>query len=225
MLDTCVTCGREFENLGSHIWQTDCEYPDISDHKWDILTGLLMGDASLYRQAKTPYFQVRMINQEFLNYLDGKFSTLGRGVSLDRTAEETANMNKQSGFSPNTDKDNCSDLYLWRTMAHPEFNEFRDWYTNDGKVFLSDLDLAPTILKYWYISDGTLDTEYGNGITIAVWNEKYRPMYLRSLFDDTPVAVQRIDDRGGIHFSVEESRKMLDWIGKPLPGFEYKWEL
>lgn len=222
MSDTCAGCGKEFEALGQHLHQVDCPYPEISEHKIEVLTGLLMGDASLYRQANLPFFQVRMINQDFLEYLDGKFGTLGRGVSFDRSAEETEK--QLSELSPNTDSSNCSDIHLWRTMAHPTFNQFRSWYDSGEKVF-PDVQLTPTTLKYWYVSDGSLDTKHSTYISISAYNERQRKQSLMSLFEETPVQPSRIDSRGKINFDKQNSIDMLDWMGKPLPGFEYKWGL
>lgn len=222
MTDVCDDCGREFKNIGSHLWQTNCSYPEISGYKMEVLRGMLMGDASLYRQSKLPYFQVRMVNKEFLEHLDTLFSTLSRGISFERSAKESKKA--LSEISPNTNAKNCSDLYLWRTMAHVKFNTFRSWYSSGEKQF-PHIDMSPTVLKYWYVCDGSLDSKYGSYIRISAYNERSNKEKLFSLFDSTPIEPSRISKNGAISFNKENSIEMLDWMGEPLPGFKYKWNI
>lgn len=49
---------------------------------------------------------------------------------------------------------------------------------------------------------------------------------MESLFEDTPFnpSFNKIGG-GGLQFTREESTEFLEWLGEPVPGYEYKWDI
>lgn len=196
----------------------------------------MMGDGSINKQRKghNPYLEVSMISRNYLEYVDDRFGTLGNGVSLRKTAEESAKENRERGFSRVAEADNYSDIYRWQSVSHPELISFMEWYEVGDKVWPADIELTPTVLKHWYCGDGCWDN-YGscNRISITVSNEgdntkKIDRMFKRvELPSPSNYVVNEYEEypqpRVDAVFTVEQSRKLWNYMGSPLPDFGYKW--
>jgi len=190
-----------------------------------------MGDATIDRTPNNPVLEVKMISREYLEYLDGVFGSLSRGVKLYRTAEEGAEMNRESGFSENANAENYSDIYRWRTTAHPELQEFAYWYSSGKKTFPDDIELTPTVFKHWYVCDGTVLN--GNCVQLAISNEADDKDKINKMFEQSnlpsPTSYNETerDEYESVNcnarFSKEPSKKLYDYMGSPLPDFRYKF--
>lgn len=232
VMKECHECGNEYKYIGSH-WQGDCSHKQLTQQQYEVTVGLLMGDGSLDRSSKNPYLRVGMISPNYLEYLDGAFGILGNGVSLMMTAEENAEAKRESGFRPNADAENYSDMYQWRSISHPELHEFADWYSSGTKVWPGDIDLTPTVLKHWYCGDGGWNNSGGNNhIQISMSNEVDNTDKVDRYFERAGLPSpsnyniqERSDGSVGCEaqFTVEQSRELLEYMGEPLPDFEYKW--
>jgi len=230
----CEQCGNDYEAIGQH-WSmsADCSHPDISDYKMELLTGMLMGDGCINRCNKNPFFRTNMIAKPFLEWLDDEFGWLSTGVRLDRTAEEGAKQCRDSGFSPDANVNNYSDVYRLHSRSHPDLQSLADWYVTGKKVFPEDIELTPTVLKMWYVSDGSYDnTDSNNYIKIGMSNEIDRRDNIEQLFENVGfeisnwnISVRKRDgsERCEAQFTVEESRRLHEYMGEPPDGFEYKW--
>lgn len=224
----CPSCGREFERLGLHWWHRTCPYPTVSEEQDQILTGLLMGDASIPDQTggNNSIFHLPMTNRRFLEWFDSRMGVLTTGVSLKKTAEELASNNRQSGFSPTAEPSNYHDIYTVWSRTNPYFDELRGrWYQQGKKHFPESLTLTPTRTKFWYLSDGYLDVgRWGRPrIEIKTRNENDRVDYVLSLFED--VGFSPVFRRNELRFTCDDTERLVSWMGDPAPGFEYKWEL
>ena len=116
--------------------------------------------------------------------------------------------------------------YEFRTIALPDLFEFREWYSSGVKVFPKNLDLTPTTLKYWYVSDGWYcDTGTSNYIGIRCDKESGNEKKIISYFKekDLPVPTLDTNDRLQLRWTVSESKILWDYMGSPPPAFEYKW--
>lgn len=232
MSEVCEQCGREFEGIGSHWMQSSCSYPALTDHQKEIIVGLLMGDGSLNRYGKNPRLQCNMISLNYLEYLDEQFGVLGTGVSLQDTAEESAKNARDSGFRPNAVKENYSDVYRWQSRSHSELHEY-NWYTSGEKVWPKTIDLTPTVLNHWYSGDGNCDNSGPQGcIRIAMANEVENQEKVNQIFENAGLpspSNYAISDRNdgssgcNAQFTVEQSKELWNYMGEPLPDFEYKW--
>jgi len=235
MSDNCQQCGKEFEGIGVH-WETNskCEHKSLTEHQREIVVGLLMGDGSLNTQNKNPRLQVQMTSPNYLEYVANKFGVLGGDILICRTAEENARHKRESGFRPNADPKDYSDVYQWSSMCHPELKEFENWYSSGKKVWPPDIELTPTVLKHWYIGDGSWNnTKRNNNIRIGMSNEVENTDKVDRMFENSGLpspSSYRIweEDKGNgpsceALFTIEQSIELWNYMGKPLPDFHYKW--
>lgn len=232
--DTCPTCGNDYQKIGQHWSIGPCDWPRLSHKQIQIATGLLMGDGYLYRDDKNAHLQVSMIKPEYLEYIDTCFGTFGMGVRYQKSAEDSAADCRNSGFSPNANSDNYSDVYRWLSKNHPQLNQFCAWYESGKKVWPDDIILTPTVLKHWFCCDGTRDVISGGNsrVHIAMSNERRNKDKVSELFSQSHLPspdnyniAQRKDGSYSCvaRWNVGHSRILWDYMGNPPPGFEYKW--
>jgi hypothetical protein len=229
----CPECGTEYKALGQHWHYNPDHRPSLTDHQHEIVVGLLMGDGCLDRANGRPRLRVGMVSPNYLDYLDSQFGIFGTGVSLERTAAENARKNRDSGFRPNAKAENYSDVYRWRSRRLPELRQYVDWYSSGEKVWPADIDLTPTVLKHWYCGDGNYHNHGShNCIRIAMSNEVDNTDKVEQLFENTglptPSSWTIAEHASGgrncmAGFTVDQSQELWEYMGEPLPDFEYKW--
>ncbi|UPW00003.1 hypothetical protein M0R88_15990 [Halorussus gelatinilyticus] len=184
-----------------------------------------MGDGDVHgRSDRNPHFRVRMTNREF-RYLGDCLGVLSTGVFLDRTAEyqyEQAKNSSHDKFDV-ANSEEYNDFYGLRTRSHPQIHDLKRWYGTGEKRFPSDLTLTPTIAKMWYVCDGWLAEEKNHRprAMIKATNEADRPRYLKRLF--TKQGLDPHFTRTELQFTTDETKRFLEWVGSPPPGFAYKW--
>lgn len=222
----CPSCGREFQKLGMHWWHGTCPYPEIAQWQRESFVGLLMGDGSIPDNEDNRIFHLPMINRRFLEWFDSTMGVLTTGVRLKKTAAELATNSRESGFSPTAKAENYHDMYTVWTRTHPFFNELREkWYHAGRKRFPADLELTPIVTKLWYVSDGYLDVgQWGRPrMEIKARSERENADYLVSLFED--IGLSPVYKRHELRFTCDDRERLVDWMGDPPPGFEYKWAI
>jgi hypothetical protein len=198
-----------------------------------MITGILMGDGYIHQSKKNPQLQVEMISPNYLQYVANKFGILGGKVNLYQTASEGAQRNRKTGFRPNADKVNYSDVYRWYSMAHPELKKFSKWYSTGKKVWPKDIELTPTVLKHWYCGDGHWrNYKNTNHIVISMSNESEEKEKVSQIFESVGLPspnnyeIQKRKDGSetcNAAFTVDQSKELWEYMGDPLPDFEYKW--
>jgi len=229
MGNVCQQCGNEYQKIAQH-WSkgSSCGFPSFTDHQREVITGLLMGDGCIDTTNKNPYIKVKMISPNYLEYIADEFGVLGGEVSLKMTAAESAKANRDSGFRPNAKTENYSDVYLWYSMSHPTLVEFAEWYSSGKKVWPADIELTPTVLKHWYCGDGYWHNSGSNShIQIAMANEVDNTEKVDQMFRNvglpTPSNYSISETYCDANFTVEQSKELWEYMGEPLPDFEYKW--
>jgi len=100
-------------------------------------------------------------------------------------------------------------------------------------VWPEDIELTPTVLKHWYCGDGHWhNSEANNCISIAMANEISNTNKIDEIFRNVgiqaPSNYSSSERKGGsftcnADFTVEQSKELWEYMGKPLPDFEYKW--
>ena len=220
----CPNCGEEYARLGTHWAFNSSHRPELTQKQLEITTGLLMGDGWIDPNGKNFYLLTSMISPNYLEYLDNIFGCLGTGVRLEKTAAESAKRNRDSGFRPNAKEENYSDLYTFQTRSHPKFNEFRDWYATGEKVWPENIELTPTVLKHWYVGDGHYDDKNTNNyISIGMYNEIENTEKVSQYFTNVGLPEPSNYTADEAVWTVEDSYTLWDYMGEPLPDFEYKW--
>lgn len=229
---TCDKCGNEYKRIGTHWRHRPSHRPDFSEKQMQILRGLMAGDGSLHKKNdKNPYVVCGMTNNEYLKHLEDVFGSLGKDVVQRQTAEESAEAMRRNGLRPNAKTENYKAVYKWATRSHNQLHQFKDWYDDEeNKVIPTDFELTPLVLKHWYVGDGHLQT-VGNffrcGITLS--GQRENRDNINKLFKEAglpePIWRERNAEnkRTSISWNKEASREILDYMGSPPPGFEYKW--
>jgi len=209
-------CGKDYQMLGIHWADNPSHRPTITQHQHDILTGLLMGDGCLFRKTAEPKMEVIMTCKEYLKYIHKKFGILGVGIRQESERTEDR-----------------KPIYAWATRTHHQLREYADWYGEDGKSYPKNTQMNKTILKHWYCCDGYFDNKNTCWrIRITVNNESGNKDKILSYFEGSNIVSPDVWDeretknRGRaceIRWYKDSSKKLFEQLGKPLPGFEYKW--
>ncbi len=227
--DKCPSCGREYDRLAQH-WAMSaaCSYPTIPEPIHKMLTGLLMGDGTVQeaKSAANPRIEIHNINHSFLSWIDEQFEWLSTGVTLRRTSDDIYETNRGSSLERFASCEySVRDQYILTTRRHPELERYVKWYDTGQKRFPRDLVLTPTILKLWYVCDGHLIWGSGGHVRPQVWvsaeNERDRITYIRELFEQTPISPSFRDGR--LMLTSDETEWFFEYIGRPVPGSEYKF--
>lgn len=225
-MERCPDCKCQFTRLGSHWAMSDnCDYPNLTETQRDIMTGVLMGDGWIKRKnGRNPYFAVTMSNQKYLESLDEELGVMSVGVSPSRSAEKSAEMSRESGLNPDANSDNYNELFTLRSRSNPNLSKFADWYNSGEKVFPENISLTPTVLKNWYVCDGSKHRdEY---LQIGINNERNSTEKIRRYFTSANLPEPKVNKCNSnciIYWSVAESKELLSYMGKSIVGFENKW--
>lgn len=213
----CPGCGKEYSLLGHHWTYNPDHRPDISSELREVITGVLMSDGYIDTSSSRPRLVINSITEQYLEYLDDLFGILSTGCRSVR--EEDGNFNE---------------VFQLKTRTHPKFKEFAEWYGEGGKVWpCEDIVLTPTVLKHLYVGDGCYENyQTSDYITIGMKNELGREDRVAEMFESSGFPVDRFykyeQKKDGemtmvTHFTKAVSHEMFDYMGEPLPGFEYKW--
>lgn len=211
----CYSCGGEYQNVAGHWARTDCSYPEPTERQSEIITGLMMGDASINNSGKgNPYLQIEMINEEFLNWVHDELGTLSSSVRLVCTGEEQA---ERTGFNE------CNDVYKLVSRRNPNLSKWADWYETGEKIF-PEIEPTPTVFGIWYSCDGWIARKEGSmspTVEISSVNERHRKDEILEMFKDLGFSCSWIRNR--VHLHVDSSKDFWEWAEQP-PGFEHKWD-
>lgn len=142
-----------------------------------------------------------MVTREFLKWVDEELGIFSKGIKrVNNTKDETHQQ-----------------LYRLSTRRNPHLSKYCSWYETGSKRFPDNLKLTPLKLKMWYVSDGNLE----DTPKITSVNEEDRPEYIIELFEDVGITVTMPDSR--IRIASSDAGKFFQYIGEPVPDFEYKW--
>jgi len=230
----CPNCDSIVQSAGRHWNQGGCGFPEIDEEKWELLKGLVMGDGCVHHteNSTNPHFIWQSISYEHMLWFHQKMGWLSTGMPVlfeNGKAEAVAQDARRSGFSPNASAENYSDQYTWYSVSHPKFENFiQRFYPNDKKKFPSDLEISPRSLKIWYCGDGTFESGNSNqNIAISIWNERDNTEKISQMFKNSglPTPSVYIDSEANCkaQFTKGDSEVLWNYMGQPLPGFEYKW--
>jgi hypothetical protein len=160
----------------------------------------LMGDGCVsYNSAGNPSFSVGMVEKDFVQWLNDELSPISNKICISRHS-------------------NRKDIYNFDTTPHEKFTELRSWYDGGEKRYPEDIELNPTKLKMWYVTDGGHSNNYPS---ISTHNESDRADFILSLFDDLPFGVRWSNYE--VHVESDDINTFFTYIGDPVPGFRYKW--
>lgn len=111
------------------------EHIELTESLREYLDGLLLGDGSLPEGRGNPWYAHTDSSKEYLLWLKSKLEQLGLPCH-----------------------DVCSNkkAFLMSSAPTPGLKKLRKrWYPQGNKKIPCDLEITPTILKNWYIGDGS----------------------------------------------------------------------
>lgn len=199
-VDECSSCGNYYVKIGKHKSQSTCDYNSLTERDENIIKGIVLSDGHIARRNDNMYLDLTMKNERFLHWLSDQLSLVCRVKSKDK-------------------------YYRLTTLSHPSMSKFNWMEDNNKKKFPDELSLNSTIVKMWYCGDGGLQwsKHSANGLaSISCQAQIHREDYLVKLFDD--IGLNPTINGPALLFSVGDTNKLLDIMGDPPPGFEYKWE-
>lgn len=218
----CPECGSDFERLGQHWIYSPSHRPELSEKQKEVIKGLLMGDATYNEtRSKNPKITIDSVNKKYLEKLSNIFSKISTGVKKYKTAEQSATKARDSGFDEKAETKNYSDIYRLSTRSHPELKKFSNWY-DEGKKFPEDLVLTPTILKHWYVCDGSLQNKQ---FKISLTNEKENRKKIEDMFERAGLPKPNTwvnKEYGMAIWNKKESEKIFEYIDN-MDCYEYKF--
>jgi len=218
----CPACDDKYTSMGCHWNFNPSHRPSFNSKQKQIMTGLLMSDGYIRNESKNPSFRAKMANKKYLDYLDEIFSPISVGVKK-RNKETT-----QEIYGTECNK---KAQYEWRTVTHPELKEYLDWYsTGEKKWPTNDIELTPTVMKHLYVGDGNYNQK-SKSISISMSNEAENIDSVKEMFERVGIGDFVVSDyvdsdntrNFSIRFRADETRQLFEYMGKPVPGFEYKW--
>ena len=78
--EKCPSCGNWYKKIGVHWVNGSCSIPPISEKKYQMIVGLIMGDGCINNGNKNCFAQIYNSNITFLKYLDEVFGWLSNGI-------------------------------------------------------------------------------------------------------------------------------------------------
>jgi len=182
---------------------------DISDRQMDILTGMVASDSSLGKQSYgNPFIITHMTNPIYMSWLDNQLGELSTGLE-----------NSTSGKSDWSVKDR----YTLRTSRDPKLEKF-DWVEDGEKVIPESIRFNSLVAKVWYAGDGSMlwnnshDSKRACFASASEHNRSIIKSKLESKEFNPSINGNRVD------ILCEETDEFIEWLGKPVPGYGYKWE-
>jgi len=218
----CDSCGEEKKYMYQHWKNGSCSANNIQNP--DAYIGMLMGDGSCIYKSGNPVFTVSSVRKEFIDFLVDNFDMFTSTYSY-----HPSERGRSNGFA---NSDNSNRLYVATTRAHPFFDKLGDWFYSSGKKrFPEDIKISPDVLRYWYVGDGMLKWHKRKIAypTLTTRSESDRLDWIESIIVDATGArsshsYDARNNNGSSKISITDQESFFDYVGDPLPGFEYKWE-
>lgn len=232
----CPNCGEKYyRELGKHWSSRECEYPEITDRQWEIMTGVLMGDGTVqFSEEQNPRFRCDMYepSKEYLKYLTSEeFPVLMTSVKEGESAEDRAKRHRKSRFNSDAKAENLSTMFYVMTRRLPHLDVFQSWYENGSEWDCGDIHLTPLTLKHYFVADGCWNNSYSSDyISFTLNNQREiideaEQLFLDVGFEPTRTGIYERENTTDVEicFGKETSYEMFEYMGESLPGFDYKW--
>lgn len=235
-LQECPNCEEVSPQLGKHWNGSKCEHPKMSQYQQEVIVGILMGDGSINAPQgnQNARFRIDMYEKSvpYLEYLSEKvFPVVTTEVRAGETAEERS-QRKTNPFG--IDSENASDMFYLSSRRMPCLNKFLSWYVDGNKTWpCGEIELTPTVLKHYFVGDGNYNTN-GNAdyIELSMSNQLENMENVISMFESAGFEPKNVKERSRdgknaidvvVSFDKQTTQKMFEYMGEPLPSFEYKW--
>lgn len=206
--------------------------PNISEYEKEILIGELLGDGSLKMDCKgsLPYYRHSSKYSSYLEWLASVLPSF-KWSEISTTTHKT--LSKKNGEFVIS--------YGVRSQCHPGLAELQKMFydENNMKHIPSDLKITPTILRHWFLGDGTagyFSTGIRKGKQRTSWQMTiYACAYSRKELEGIIIpqleslnikcSVTMKPGRHRMRISSESFDTFYQYIGKcPVECYKYKWK-
>lgn len=204
---SCPSCEKEYKQLSEHWRQSGCNYPEITERQWRILEGMMLGDARLVsKKNRIPYLELSNTKKEFLEWFDAEMGCMSTGVREHGKPLE----------------DHHKQAYVCSTRTHPSFSYFNSWYKS-GEKKPPYVELDRLKMMCWYCSDGCVNTSEKRRPTARLSSRKpdVVKQRMKKMIED--IGFNPTWSYSHLVFTADETERLFDWLGEPLPGFRYKF--
>lgn len=178
----------------------------------DYLDGLLLGDGALLRK---PHLVTPLFQQSFANW------AMGWALEIESWFK---NLGIKCRVYPKKDTNGIT----LTTECHPIFRYFsRRWYNQGKKAVPRDIDFSPTVLRNWYLGDGSLGRDT---ITLCTHGFTKEEVEWLARNVSSTLRIGALARRSGKYFMIQvrtaDSKKFLGYVGHGYPScFSYKFDL
>lgn len=219
---TCAECGKPFFNRkdknqtfcsGKCHWVSRGRRNHILLTRKDkeILDGLLISDASVIKPKSgvNSYFTVTSAEKEFIEFIGSSLSFKMRLVRV--KPRRIKKYISRGGWE-------------LRSRASTTFTGMRPlWYPRGKKIIPAGFKLTPLSALFWYLGDGSIDTDRAILCTDAF--SKSDLQRARQLFKNIGVLI-RISDRNRIIIPNKYVYEFFSFIGHnpPIMCYAHKWD-
>ena len=175
---------------------------------------MLLGDGFLMDHRKNPKLEVEMTNKTFIEWLKEELGYICTGTVSVNDSEGTGVC---EGF-------NVKKSYTIWTHSLESLRKYRNWLDDIWTEGGESLETTPLKLKLWYVSNGNINRGGRGGCHAQINTGRVKSdNQLENVFDSIGMEFTRAKWGNRLNFTVSESQKLWDYMGDPLPGFEYKW--
>jgi hypothetical protein len=218
----CDDCGKSFDEIAKHWSQSRCSYPTLTDREVDILKGIAISDGWIaHSDHDRSILHIESVTKPFLEWFKGQVSIVHTDVKLRRTAEESYDNAVESSILDNQNIDNYRNIYRVNTLAHPHVHGM-------SGLSVGDIEQSRMQFKMFYVCDGGVHwNDDFSFIQFTASKSLDEIKHVVSVLDELGFSSSwnRLEGAGKVVYIHKESvDRFLDWIGEPIPGFEYKWE-
>lgn len=195
----CPDCGESFQKLGKHL-TGGCS---VSVDR-EMVDALIVGDGTMDNGGSGNYrLTFTTVNERYADVVAEMLGPLYQTTKSSRHEVEDRQI-----------------LYSVRSICCDEMTEqYERWYPDGSRRIPDDFEITPMVMNHWYCSDGHLKTENKNPrLSIGCSYEQDRRSFVEGLF---PFPTSYVGYE--ICFPTAITDEIVDYMGDPIPGFEYKW--
>jgi len=193
----------------------------ISEEQRQIIEGLLLGDASIFRRRCTACFRMKSVQKEFTD-------------SVMKILPFSFNYYNEPACTRSIKGKNCSckEVHIIESPVDISLNDYRDvWYPNDKKVVPIDISLTSLVCKYWFYSDGYTSYLNENCVILGLCTNSFTKkecLWLRRKLESLGFEFNIAKKVKGHILQARKKESVngfLQYVGLPdLDCFEYKWK-
>lgn len=188
----------------------------LTRHELEVIQGCLLGDGCLSINGKSSCFMYGSSNYDHVKYVWDQIKRLST-PRYESGPVELKIYDKRTGKTYTR--------YEIRTKNNIFFYNLRMvWYPEGIKIVPKDLKLTNTIIRLWYIGDGSLDKSHGyiklctdsfDKDSLELLNEQLQEWKSWVNFNNKRIYIKRVN-----------VKRFLNYIGDcPVESYKHKWQV